>query len=76
MGQVHHCQVDHRTRLAVARARQERTRGGLARVRGVGVGWRGWGGTGCFVCMLLHSIGFMLFIAKVRAEPWARTPET
>ena len=29
-----------------------------------------------FVCLLLHSIGFMLFIAKVRAEPWARTPET
>ena len=28
-----------------------------------------------FVCLLLHSIGFMLFIAKVRAEPWARTPE-
>ena len=22
-----------------------------------------------FVCLLLHSIGFMLFIAKVRAEP-------
>ena len=48
------------------------------------VGWLGlggWGGGGAggffvFVCLLLHSIGFMLFIAKVRAEPWARTPET
>ena len=29
-----------------------------------------------FVCLLLHRIGFMLFIAKIRAEPWARTPET
>ena len=29
----------------------------------------------CF-CLLLHSIGFMLFITKVRAEPWVRTPET
>ena len=40
------------------------------------VGWLGLGGggggaTGCFlfVCLLLHSIGFILFIAKVRAEP-------
>ena len=28
-----------------------------------------------FVCLFLHGIGFMLFIAKVRAEPWVRTPE-
>ena len=44
----------------------------------LGLGGWGVGGTGCFlfVCLLLHSIGFMLFIAKVRAEPWARTPET
>ena len=49
----------------------------MARVRGIGVG-EGGGGTGfvLFVCLLLHSIGFMLFIAKVRPEPWARTPET
>ena len=47
------------------------------------VGWLGMGGGGggghwlfLFVCLLLHSIGFMLFIAKVRAEPWAGTPET
>ena len=42
------------------------------------VGWLGLGGGGgggalvvfcLFVCLLLHSIGFMLFIAKVRAEP-------
>ena len=44
-------------------------------------GWGLGGGGGAlavflFVCLLLHSIGFMLFIAKVRAEPWARTPET
>ena len=42
-------------------------------------GGGGGGGTGCFfvfVCLVLHSIGFMLFIAKVRAESWARTPET
>ena len=39
--------------------------------------WLGGGGGGAlavFVC-LLHGIGFMLFIAKVRAEPWVRTPE-
>ena len=46
---------------------------------GLGVGVRG-GGLAVFVCLfvclLLHSIGFMLFIAKVRAEPSARTPET
>ena len=29
-----------------------------------------------FVCLLLHSIGFILFITKVRAEPLARTPES
>ena len=29
----------------------------------------------CFVCLLLHSVGFMLFIAKIRTEPLARTPE-
>ena len=51
----------------------------MARVRGIGVGWVGVGGGHwlfLFVCLVLHSIGFMLFIAKVRAEPWARTPET
>ena len=38
--------------------------------------WLGGGGgaLAVFVC-LLHGIGFMLFIAKVRAEPWVRTPE-
>ena len=39
------------------------------------LGWLGLGGGGggehwlFFVCLLLHSIRFMLFIAKVRAEP-------
>ena len=33
-------------------------------------------GGNLFICLVLHSIGFMLFIAKVRAEPWARTLET
>ena len=43
-----------------------RMRGGLARVRG-----RRGGGlvVFCLFVCLLHSIGFMLFIAKVRAEP-------
>ena len=44
---------------------------------GLGAGSGGWGTLAVlFVCLLLHSIGFMLFIAKVRAETWARTPET
>ena len=57
---------------------------------GLGAGGVGGGGTGffcvcvcvcvlfcfCFVYLLLHSIGFILFIAKVRSEPLARTPET
>ena len=60
------------TRLSITCVIIFRTRGGLAWVRGRGMGV---GGTGCFVCLFVAQHCFHAIHSQT-AEPWARTPET